>query len=84
MRLCVYIAFLFPLFLVAGARSSIVEMAPPISRLALASLQDTFEEIYNGQPHEAIDILEPIGTPAQLPQSNFQTLRIGWTRFADG
>jgi hypothetical protein len=48
-------------------------MAPPISRLALASLQDTFEEIYNGQPHEAIDILEPIGTPAHAAVSG--TLR---------
>ena len=63
MRLWILIAILFPLFLVAGAPSSILEMAPPISGLALASLQDSFEEIHNGHLHEAIDILEPRGTP---------------------
>jgi murein DD-endopeptidase MepM/ murein hydrolase activator NlpD len=68
-RLCVYIAFLFPLFLVAGAPSSILEMAPPITGLALASLRDTFEEIHSGHPHEAIDILEPRGTPVHAAVS---------------
>jgi murein DD-endopeptidase MepM/ murein hydrolase activator NlpD len=68
-RLCVYIAFLFPLFLVAGAPSSILEMAPPITGLALASLQDTFEEIHSGHPHNAIDILEPRGTPVHAAVS---------------
>ena len=63
MRLWIYTAILFPLFLVAGVPSSILEMAPPIRGLALASLQDTFEEIHNGHRHEAIDILEPRGTP---------------------
>jgi len=63
LRLWILIAILFPLFLVAGAPSSILEMAPPISGLALASLQDSFEEIHNGHLHEAIDILEPRGTP---------------------
>ena len=53
---------LFPLGLVA-APSSILQMAPPISGLALANLQDTFAEIHSGHPHEAIDILEPRGTP---------------------
>ena len=38
-------------------------MAPPIRGLTLASLRDTFEEARNGHPHEAIDILEPRGTP---------------------
>ncbi|MGB0107155.1 MAG: hypothetical protein WBP52_01530, partial [Terriglobales bacterium] len=38
-------------------------MTPPISRLALADLRDTFEEVHNGHRHEAIDILEPTGTP---------------------
>lgn len=63
MRLWTCIAILFPLFLVAGAPSSILEMSPPISGLALASLKDTFEETHNGHRHEAIDILEPRGTP---------------------
>ncbi len=58
-----YIAMLFALFLVTGAPSSILEMAPPISGLALANLHDSFAEIHNGHLHEAIDILEPRGTP---------------------
>ncbi len=46
-----------------GATSSIVEMAPPIRGLALANLRDTFEELHDGNKHEAIDIMEPKGTP---------------------
>jgi peptidoglycan LD-endopeptidase LytH len=63
LRLCVSIVLLFPLWLGNGAPSSLVEMAPPISGLALANLKDTFGEIHNGHPHEAIDLLEPRGTP---------------------
>jgi len=40
-----------------------------ITGLALASLQDTFEEIHSGHPHEAIDILEPRGTPVHAAVS---------------
>jgi murein DD-endopeptidase MepM/ murein hydrolase activator NlpD len=46
-----------------GAASSIFDMAPPIHGLALANLRDSFAEVHNGHPHEAIDILEPRGTP---------------------
>ena len=63
MSLWIYIAMLFPLSLVAGAPSSMLEMAPPISGLILASLHDSFAEVHNGHLHEAIDILEPRGTP---------------------
>ena len=63
LRICVLIAVLFPVFLAAGTTSSILDMTPPISRLALADLRDTFEEVHNGHRHEAIDILEPRGTP---------------------
>ena len=63
LRLCVCIALLFPVLLAVGAPSSILEMAPPISGLALADLRDTFEEIHSGHRHEAIDVLEPRGTP---------------------
>jgi murein DD-endopeptidase MepM/ murein hydrolase activator NlpD len=63
LRLWIYIAMLFPLVLVAGAPSSMLEMASPISGLALASLHDSFGEVHNGHLHEAIDILEPKGTP---------------------
>jgi murein DD-endopeptidase MepM/ murein hydrolase activator NlpD len=63
LRLWIYIAVLAPLLLAAGTPSSIFEMAPPISGLTLANLQDNFEEIHSGHRHEAIDILEPRGTP---------------------
>ena len=63
MRLCVSIAGFFMAFLAVGATSSILEMAPPISGLTLANLRDTFGEVHNGHLHEAIDILEPRGTP---------------------
>jgi murein DD-endopeptidase MepM/ murein hydrolase activator NlpD len=65
LRLWVCIAGLLPVFLAAGATSSLVEMTPPIRGLALANLRDTFEEAHNGHPHEAIDILEPRGTPVR-------------------
>ena len=63
LRLWIYLAALFPLFLVAGEPSSMLEMSPPISGLLLASLHDSFAEVHNGHLHEAIDILEPRGTP---------------------
>ncbi|HLN01255.1 MAG TPA: M23 family metallopeptidase [Bryobacteraceae bacterium] len=63
MRLCACIAGLFPVFLAVSATSSILEMTPPIGGLALANLRDMFEEVHNGHRHEAIDILEPRGTP---------------------
>ena len=63
MRLCVCIAVFFLVVFAVGGTSSILEMTPPISGLALANLQDTFEGFHNGHRHEAIDILEPRGTP---------------------
>jgi peptidoglycan LD-endopeptidase LytH len=65
LRLRVCIAGLLPMLLAAGAASSILEMTPPIRGLALANLRDTFEEVHSGHPHEAIDILEPRGTPVR-------------------
>ncbi len=65
MKLWVCIPVLFLAVLAAGGSSSILEMTPPISGLALADLRDTFEEIHNGHRHEAIDILEPRGTPVR-------------------
>ena len=63
MKLCVGIARLLPVLVAVGATSSILEMAPPIRGLALANLRDTFEEVHDGHKHEAIDIMEPKGTP---------------------
>src|ERR1039458_4523267 len=62
LRLCVF-AGLLPVLLAVGATSSILEMTPPIGGLSLANLRDMFGEVHNGHPHEAIDILEPRGTP---------------------
>jgi murein DD-endopeptidase MepM/ murein hydrolase activator NlpD len=53
------------MLLAVGATSSILEMAPPIRGLDLASLRDTFEEVHDGHRHEAIDIMEPKGTPVR-------------------
>jgi peptidoglycan LD-endopeptidase LytH len=63
LRLCVSIAGLFIAFLAVGSTLSSLEMAPPIGGLTLASLRDTFGALHNGHLHEAIDILEPRGTP---------------------
>ena len=65
MRLSVCIAGLLPVVLAVGATSSILEMTPPIRGLALANLRDSFEEIHDGLKHEAIDIMEPRGTPVR-------------------
>jgi murein DD-endopeptidase MepM/ murein hydrolase activator NlpD len=40
-------------------------MTPPIRGLVLANLRDSFEEIHDGHKHEAIDIMEPRGTPVR-------------------
>ena len=61
--LCICIAVLLQVVLAGRETSSIVEMTPPISGLALVDLHDEFEEFHNGHRHEAIDILEPRGTP---------------------
>jgi len=65
LRLWVCIAGLLPMSLAVGATSSILEMTPPIRGLALADLRDTFEEVHDGHKHEAIDIVEPKGTPVR-------------------
>ncbi len=56
---------LMSVVLAVGASSSILEMTPPIRGLALADLRDMFQEVHNGHAHEAIDILEPRGTPVR-------------------
>ncbi len=65
MKLWVCIPVLFLAVLAISGTSSILEMTPPISGLALADLRDTFEEIHNGHRHEAMDIIEPRGTPVR-------------------
>jgi murein DD-endopeptidase MepM/ murein hydrolase activator NlpD len=65
LKLCVCIAVFLAVFLAVGAASSILELTPPISRLTLADLRDSFEEVHNGHRHEAIDIMKPRGTPVR-------------------
>jgi murein DD-endopeptidase MepM/ murein hydrolase activator NlpD len=43
--------------------ASTPQIAPPIQGLQLSSVCDMFNEIHNGHPHEAIDMMEPRGTP---------------------
>jgi murein DD-endopeptidase MepM/ murein hydrolase activator NlpD len=62
LHVCVALLLFQMVVAVVGA-SSILEMSPPISGLALADLRNTFEETHNGHRHEAIDILETRGTP---------------------
>ncbi|MFY9938736.1 MAG: M23 family metallopeptidase [Silvibacterium sp.] len=69
MRLYLGIAVLLPAFLLVGATSSILNMAPPINGLTLTDLRDSFEEVHNGHRHEAIDIMEPRGTPVHAVAS---------------
>ena len=63
LRLYLCVAVLLPAFLAVGATSNILDIAPPIRGLTLADLRDSFQEIHNGHRHEAIDIMEPRGTP---------------------
>jgi len=65
LKLWVCIAGLLSMLLAVGATSSILEMTPPIRGLARADLRDTFEEVHDGHKHEAIDIMEPRGTPVR-------------------
>jgi peptidoglycan LD-endopeptidase LytH len=65
LRLFVYIPVLLLAVLAVGGTSSIFEMTPPISGLTLTNLRDSFEETHNGHRHEAMDILEPRGTPVR-------------------
>ena len=69
MRLRVCAAGLLPMLLAVGATSSILDMSPPIRGLALMNLRDTFEEVHDGHKHEAIDIMEPRGTPVRAAVS---------------
>ena len=65
MRLRAGIAALFPVLIAVGATSSMLEMTPPVRGLTLRELRDTFEESHDGHKHEAIDIMEPRGTPVR-------------------
>jgi hypothetical protein len=63
LKLFVCIAVLFPLLLAAGVTVSMPEMTPPIRGLSLADLRESFYDARDAHSHEAIDILEPLGTP---------------------
>ena len=65
LRLFICIPVLLLAVLAVGGTSSILEMTPPISGLTQANLRDSFEETHNGHRHEAMDIMEPRGTPVR-------------------
>jgi murein DD-endopeptidase MepM/ murein hydrolase activator NlpD len=50
------------LLLTAGI-NSLPEIGLPVEGLTLHGLRDMFAEVHNGHAHEAIDIMEPRGTP---------------------
>jgi murein DD-endopeptidase MepM/ murein hydrolase activator NlpD len=45
--------------------TSLPHLDVPIRGLKVSDLHDTFNEIHNGHPHEAIDIPAPRGTPVR-------------------
>lgn len=47
----------------ASAPEPELHIASPIAGLRMADLHDSFEELHFGHRHEAIDIMEPRGTP---------------------
>jgi murein DD-endopeptidase MepM/ murein hydrolase activator NlpD len=53
------------MLLAVGANPSILDITPPIRGLVRTDLRDTFDEVHDGQKHEAIDIMEPRGTPVR-------------------
>jgi len=42
---------------------SLAHLGAPLEGLKLSDLRDTFNEVHNGDPHEAIDIMASRGTP---------------------
>lgn len=54
---------------VASAAESALHIAPPIASLRISDLHDSFDELHYGHRHEAIDIMEPLGTPIHAVDS---------------
>jgi murein DD-endopeptidase MepM/ murein hydrolase activator NlpD len=54
-----------PLALVViwAAKPDIPPLTAPLAGLKKEQIRDTFSEIHSGHPHEAIDIMAPMGTP---------------------
>lgn len=48
-----------------AAGGAIPPLTPPIADLKPQQIRDTFSEMHNGHPHEAIDIMAPAGTPVR-------------------
>jgi murein DD-endopeptidase MepM/ murein hydrolase activator NlpD len=53
----------FAAFALWAATSVLSELSPPIAGMTAANVRDMFNEIHNGHPHEAVDIMKPRGTP---------------------
>ena len=61
-RLCTILAIASGL---TAADVSIPRLTAPIANMKPSDVRDTFTEIHSGHPHEAIDIMEPRGTPVR-------------------
>lgn len=63
LRLGGWFAALLSVLVACATTSSTLQIALPIEGLTVKDLKDSFDEVHNGKPHEAIDIMEPAGTP---------------------
>lgn len=54
---------LMSLTMFATAAGPLPQLVSPIEGLKPAGIQDTYTQIHNGHPHEAIDIMTPRDTP---------------------
>ena len=55
--------------LTALAPDSLETMAPPLEGLRAGDIHDMFDELHNGHPHRAIDIMAARGTPVRAAVS---------------
>ena len=55
--------------LTALALDSLDTMAPPLEGLRAGDIHDMFDELHNGHPHRAIDIMAARGTPVRAAVS---------------
>lgn len=62
--MCAWSAILLAITCLAFAAGPVVPpLVPPIEGLKASDVRDMFAELHSGHPHEAIDLMEPRGTP---------------------
>jgi murein DD-endopeptidase MepM/ murein hydrolase activator NlpD len=65
MRSLAVATLIFAAMIWSADEPSIPPLTPPLADLKPQQIRDTFNEIHNGHPHEAIDIMAPAGTPVR-------------------